>query len=110
MCYHGGMSAFDEQAGELEIRKVLERHSISVENMDLLVEEICNVRRLMPAQKYPTPIKIELKEDEIDSEQYYDISMPFEHKAVISGDDDEITISGSVRGEYLVYLLNRIKA
>ena len=102
------MIGFDEESGELEIRKVLERYGIKP--TDLLIEEICNVRRLMPAQKYPTPIKVELKEDEIDSEQYYDISIPFQQKTVISGDDDGVIISGSVRGEYLVNLLNRIKA
>lgn len=102
------MSAFDEQTGELEIQKVLERHGI--EPTDLLIEEICNVRRLMPAKKYPTPIRVELKENELAEDELYNITIIFNGGISVAPFQDEYTeVSGWVRGESLTNALNAVK-
>lgn len=104
----GGMSGFDEQSGELEIRKVLERHGI--EPTDLLIEEICNVRRLMPAEKYPTPIKVELKENELAEDELYDITIIFSGGISSAPFQDEyIKVSGWVRGGSLANAFDTVK-
>jgi len=102
------MSSFDEETGTKEIQKVLERYGIKPN--DQLVEEICNVRRLMPAEKYPTPVKIELKENGLAEDELYDSTIVFSGGISSAPFQDEYTkVSGWVRGDSLANALNTVK-